>query len=86
MDRPRSTNARLQGLAAALIAVTAVVAAAATGLAAAPVRSSDSYPGVVDVKAFLGYQHAATLGTGIVLDRPGEVITNNHVIRGSTDI
>ena len=44
------------------------------------------YPGVVDVKASLGYQHAGTLGTGIVLGRPGEVITNNHVIRGATGI
>jgi S1-C subfamily serine protease len=41
--------------------------------------------GVVDVTAQLGYNGEAA-GTGIVLDRSGEILTNNHVIEGSTDI
>jgi S1-C subfamily serine protease len=41
--------------------------------------------GVVDVTTRLGYQGAGSAGTGIVV-RPGEVLTNNHVIRGATQI
>ena len=43
-------------------------------------------PGVVDVIASLGYQRLDTLGTGMVVDGSGEVLTNNHVIRGATSI
>ena len=34
----------------------------------------------------LGYQDASAAGTGIVLTSSGEVLTNNHVIRGATTI
>jgi S1-C subfamily serine protease len=43
-------------------------------------------PGLVDVKATLGYQGAYSLGTGIVLTSNGEVLTNNHVINGATSV
>jgi S1-C subfamily serine protease len=43
-------------------------------------------PGLVDVKATLGYQDAESLGTGIVLTANGEILTNNHVINGATSI
>jgi S1-C subfamily serine protease len=43
-------------------------------------------PAIVDIDAQLGYQNAVGAGTGIVLDPNGEVLTNNHVIAGATDI
>jgi len=43
-------------------------------------------PGLVDVKATLGYQQATSLGTGIVLTSNGEILTNNHVINGATSV
>lgn len=43
-------------------------------------------PGLVDINTTLQYQGAVGAGTGIVLDPNGEVLTNNHVIEGSTEI
>jgi S1-C subfamily serine protease len=43
-------------------------------------------PGLVDIDTTLGYQGAAGAGTGIVLSPNGDVLTNNHVIEGSTEI
>jgi S1-C subfamily serine protease len=48
--------------------------------------ASDVDPGLVDINTTLGYQDAAAAGTGIVLTSNGEVLTNNHVIEGSTSI
>jgi S1-C subfamily serine protease len=42
--------------------------------------------GVVDVATTLGYQNAATAGTGMILTSTGDVPTNNHVIIGATSI
>jgi S1-C subfamily serine protease len=43
-------------------------------------------PGLVDVVSTLGYQQARAAGTGMVLTPSGEVLTNNHVIKGATSI
>ncbi|HEX4247824.1 MAG TPA: trypsin-like peptidase domain-containing protein [Pseudonocardia sp.] len=43
-------------------------------------------PGLVNINTELGYQNAASAGTGIVLSPNGEVLTNNHVINGATAI
>src|SRR5690242_14704255 len=43
-------------------------------------------PALVDVVSTLGNQGASAAGTGIVLTSNGEVLTNNHVIRGATSI
>ena len=43
-------------------------------------------PGIVDVNTNLGYQGSSAAGTGIVLTSSGEVLTNNHVIRGATRV
>ena len=43
-------------------------------------------PGLVDIDTELGYQNMAAAGTGIVLSADGLVLTNNHVINGSTAI
>jgi S1-C subfamily serine protease len=42
--------------------------------------------GVVVVNTKLSYQDGAAAGTGIVLNSSGEVLTNNHVIRGATSV
>jgi S1-C subfamily serine protease len=41
--------------------------------------------GIVDIYTTLGYEDgAAAAGTGMLISRTGEVLTNNHVIRGAT--
>lgn len=42
--------------------------------------------GVVTIVSDLGYQSAQSAGTGIVLTSDGMILTNNHVIEGSTSI
>jgi S1-C subfamily serine protease len=43
-------------------------------------------PAVVDVTTVLGFQNGQAAGTGIVLKESGIVLTNNHVVAGSTSI
>lgn len=42
--------------------------------------------GIVEIDTMLGYQGAQAAGTGMVLTPTGEILTNNHVIRGATRI
>jgi S1-C subfamily serine protease len=42
--------------------------------------------GVVTIVSTLGYQSGEAAGTGIVLTSNGEILTNNHVIDGSTSL
>jgi S1-C subfamily serine protease len=70
------------------LALVSVVAAAA--FAAAPNAPAATHvvpaAGVVDVTTNLAYENSAAAGTGMVLTGTGEVLTNNHVIRGATTI
>lgn len=43
-------------------------------------------PGLVDIDTVLGYDTEKAAGTGMVLTATGLVLTNNHVIEGSTSI
>jgi len=43
-------------------------------------------PGLVDITATLKYQSETAEGTGMVLSSDGLVLTNNHVIDGSTSV
>lgn len=43
-------------------------------------------PGLVDINTVLRYQTEQAAGTGMVLTPTGEVLTNNHVVEGSTAI
>ena len=74
----------------ARLVLATIVAVAAVGVAAglAFARSSAAAigTGVVVVDTKLGYQGGAAAGTGIVLTSSGEVLTNNHVIRGATSV
>jgi len=75
------------GLAAALAVTSGQRPAQTTSGAAAPRAPGVSGrvdPGLVDVLSRLGYLHATSAGTGLVLTSSGEVLTNNHVIEGAT--
>ena len=43
-------------------------------------------PGIVDVNSNLGFNEGGAAGTGMVLTPNGEVLTNNHVVAGSTSV
>jgi S1-C subfamily serine protease len=58
----------------------------ASGTAFAQTSASRLESGVVVIKTRLGYQDISAAGTGMVLTSTGEVLTNNHVIRGATTI
>jgi len=42
--------------------------------------------GIVNITTTLGFQNGAAAGTGMVLTPAGQILTNNHVIAGSTRI
>ena len=69
----------------AAVAATAAVFGSANANAATTPASTPT-KGVVLVTTNLAYQGASAAGTGIVLTPSGEVLTNNHVIRGATTI
>ena len=76
-----------------LPAVAVLAAAAALGLGAGSAAAAAPKPtakvkttGIVDVVTTLGYQDGTAAGTGIIVTSGGEVLTNNHVVRGATAI
>lgn len=87
---------RLLTFLATLLLVPALGAApvsAAPALPVAPLNPLDQSvlmsqvtPGLVDINTTLDYQGAVGAGTGIVLSPGGEILTNNHVIEGATQI
>jgi len=72
---------------AVLAACVVVIAAVAASLAYAKTRTSKPIgTGVVVINTNLAYEGGQAAGTGMVLTSSGEVLTNNHVIRGATTI
>jgi S1-C subfamily serine protease len=69
-----------------LVAVGVVVASVGAGFAFARGAATPIGSGVVVIDTNLAYQGATAAGTGMVLTSSGEVLTNNHVIRGATAI
>jgi len=67
-------------------AVVLAVVALGTGLAFARDTAPRIGKGVVVINTNLGYQDGAAAGTGMVLSSSGEILTNNHVIKGATTI
>jgi S1-C subfamily serine protease len=63
----------------------AVTATSKTALSASQIASRVD-PALVDIVSTNGYQGASAAGTGIVLTSNGEVLTNNHVVRGATSV
>jgi S1-C subfamily serine protease len=85
---PRPTDRLVLVVIVALVAlVTAAVALLVVRrLVADPSSVSRVEPAVADVYAQLGYQRMGEAGTGIVLTPSGEVLTNNHVVAGATEL
>jgi S1-C subfamily serine protease len=69
-------------LAIVVIAVAALPVTAAHAASPPPAAAR----GVVDITSLLPQQNAKAAGTGMLLGSSGEVLTNNHVIRGGTHI
>lgn len=57
-----------------------------SGTADSAAVASKVTPGIVDINIKLGYQSGSAAGTGMVLTPSGEVLTNNHVVEGSSTI
>ena len=80
---------RLRARLGARGAPTAVAAAAFLAAVGLPGAASAAVPrtaGVVVINTNLSYANASASGTGMVISGSGEVLTNNHVIRGATTI
>ena len=82
--RPRNNGAMHLRIRISLLIAAAATAALTAVSSAAP--RADLTRGVVDITTTLGYQEARAAGTGLVLTADGEVLTNNHVIKGATVI
>src|SRR5947207_5305073 len=82
-----AAGAATGGLIGSMHGVTAstMTAASRTPLSASQIAQRVD-PALVDVVSTEGDQGATAAGTGIVLTSNGEVLTNNHVIRGATSI
>jgi S1-C subfamily serine protease len=80
----RPSLARVRAMLIALVAVVALGAAAGTASARTSATSLES--GIVVIETHLGYVDGSAAGTGMVLTPSGEILTNNHVIRGATAI
>lgn len=57
-----------------------------SGLGSEVPVTAEQQVGLVDIDTELAYQGAAAAGTGLVLTADGKILTNNHVIAGSTSI
>ena len=69
-----------------LLAALGIAAVIAVAVALSGGNSRSVGTGVVVIETNLAYQGAQAAGTGMVLTPSGEVLTNNHVIRGATAI
>ena len=71
-----------------ILVLVFAAAGLAVGVHAALATTSRStvQTGVVVVQTNLAYENGAAAGTGMVLTPSGQVLTNNHVIRGATTI
>ena len=75
-------------LALAVLATLAPAVAASPAGAAGhsthpPVKARPNV-GIVNIYTTLGYEDGVAAGTGMIISRSGEVMTNNHVIAGAT--
>jgi S1-C subfamily serine protease len=80
----RTCRGRVRTLIVAIGAL--LVLGIASGTAFARTSATRLESGIVVIKTKLAYQGVIAAGTGMVLTSSGEVLTNNHVIRGATTI
>lgn len=73
-------------LLAVLATLAPAVAASPAGAAGHTTSFTPANPnaGIVDIYTTLGFESGVAAGTGMIISRSGEVLTNNHVIRGAT--
>jgi S1-C subfamily serine protease len=69
---------------ATLASAVAASPAGASGHTSQPTVKAAPNAGIVDIYTTLGYEQGLAAGTGMILTRSGEVLTNNHVIAGAT--
>ncbi len=82
----RNLHRRLNWIPTSLSFVVLAVNAIAPVSSAGASTTSKVMAGIADVNVTLGYENATAAATGMVLTSTGEVLTNNHVIRGATAI
>jgi S1-C subfamily serine protease len=80
---PGLTRRLLLAVLATLAPAVAASPAGAAGHTTHPVKAAPNV-GIVDIYTTLGYQNGLAAGTGMIVSRSGEVLTNNHVIAGAT--
>jgi S1-C subfamily serine protease len=86
LEMDRTTRRHIPRRFLLFFAVAAAAGSIATGVALARTGQTPIGTGVVVIDTTLGYQNGSAAGTGMVLTSSGEVLTNNHVIRGATSI
>jgi len=69
-----------------MVAATLVAVAVVASVAFARSGGRPTGTGIVVIDTNLAYQGGEAAGTGMVLTSSGEILTNNHVIRGATSI
>jgi S1-C subfamily serine protease len=69
-----------------VLATTLAVLATFSMPGAASAAAKAQSDGVVVINTNLSYANASAAGTGMVITSSGEVLTNNHVIRGATSL
>jgi S1-C subfamily serine protease len=70
----------------AFVIAALVAATVACSIALARTTAVRIGTGIVVIKTNLGYESSTAAGTGMVLTSSGEILTNNHVIRGATKV
>ena len=83
-DVPGLTRRLLLAVLATLAPAVAASPAGAAGHSMRAVSPARANVGIVDIYTTLGYENGVAAGTGMIVSRRGEVLTNNHVIRGAT--
>ena len=81
---PGLTRRLLLAVLATLAPAVAASPAGASGHTSQPTVKAAPNVGIVDIYTTLGYERGLAAGTGMILTRSGEVLTNNHVIAGAT--
>jgi S1-C subfamily serine protease len=81
---PGLTRRLLLAVLATLAPAVAASPAGAAGHSTHSVPRANPNAGIVDIYTTLGYQNGVAAGTGMILTRAGEILTNNHVIKGAT--